>query len=111
MDHNKRRYDREPVAVPCKISYEDDSRNSAQASIINLSSGGVMLAAEQGFIANERVSITLDDGYDSLLFEFAEILVGTVRWSQATKDEGQDVYHVGVALERELPHKIFLTEQ
>lgn len=111
MNQNKRRFEREPVTVPCKISYEDDSRNSAKASIINLSSGGVMLAAEQGFIANERVSISLDDDYDSLLFEFAEILNGTVRWSQASMCEGRHVYHVGVALEQELTRRIFLTEQ
>ena len=61
MDQNKRRWDREPITVPCKISYEGDSRNSAPGSIINLSPGGVMLATEQGFIANERVAITLED--------------------------------------------------
>lgn len=111
MDHNKRRWDREPISVPCKISYEDDTRNSAMGSIINLSPGGVMLATEQGFVANERVAITLEDEYDSLLFEFAEILVGTVRWSQSTPHVGQNLYHVGVALEHELPRRILLTEQ
>lgn len=111
MDRNKRRWDREPISVPCRISYEDDTRNSAEGSIINLSPGGVMLATEQGFIANERVAITLEDEYDSLLFEFAEILVGTVRWSQTAPRSGRSVYHVGVALERELPRRILLTEQ
>lgn len=111
MDQNKRRWDREPITVPCKISYEGDTRNSAPGSIINLSPGGVMLSTEQGFIANERVAITLEDEYDALLFEFAEILVGTVRWSQSTTSLGQSVYHVGVALERELPRRMELTEQ
>jgi len=111
MDQNKRRWDREPISVPCKISYEDDTRNSAVGSIINLSPGGVMLATEQGFIANERVAITLEDEYDSLLFEFAEILIGTVRWSQSTATPGQGLYHVGIALERELPRRMLLTEQ
>jgi|GEM_PF-1999811 hypothetical protein len=111
MDHNKRRFDREPVAVPCTVSSKDDADNSAPARIINLSEGGVMLAAEQGFMANERVSIVLEDGYDTLLFEFAEILTGTVRWSQAMAGAGQKSYHVGVALERALPHRIVLTEQ
>lgn len=111
MAHNKRHFDREPVAVPCTVSYQDDIHNTARARIINLSAGGVMLAAEQGFMANERVSIALEDGYDALLFEFAEILTGTVRWSQAMTDAGQRVYHVGVALERALPHRIVLTEQ
>lgn len=111
MQHNKRRWDREPISVPCTISYEDDTRNSAAGNIINLSPGGVMLATEQGFIANERVAITLEDEYDSLLFEFAEILVGTVRWSQSTTRSGQSLYHVGVALETELPRRMILTEQ
>jgi hypothetical protein len=111
MDQNKRRWDREPITVPCKICYEGDTRNSALGSIINLSPGGVMLATEQGFIANERVAITLEDEYDALLFEFAEILIGTVRWSQSTTSSGQNVYHVGIALERELPHRMVLTEQ
>lgn len=111
MDQNKRRWDREPITVPCKISYEGDTRNSTPGSIINLSPGGVMLSTEQGFIANERVAITLEDEYDALLFEFAEILVGTVRWSQSTTSLGQSVYHVGVALERELPRRMELTEQ
>ena len=111
MSQNKRRWEREPITVPCKISYEGDTRNSAQGSIINLSPGGVMLATEQGFIANERVAITLEDEYDALLFEFAEILIGTVRWSQSTSASGQHVYHVGVALERDLPHRMALTEQ
>ncbi len=110
MSQNKRRWDREPITVPCKISYEDDTRNSAPGSIINLSQGGVMLATQQGFIANERVAITLEDEYDALLFEFAEILVGTVRWSQSTISSGQSVYHVGVALERALPRRMLLTE-
>ncbi|MDP3429938.1 MAG: PilZ domain-containing protein [Desulfomicrobium sp.] len=111
MTQNNRRWDREPISVPCKISYEDDTRNSAEGSIINLSPGGVMLSTEQGFIANERVAITLEDEYDSLLFEFAEILIGTVRWSQSTATAGLGLYHVGIALERELPRRMLLTEQ
>jgi hypothetical protein len=111
MNSNQRRWDREPISVPCRISYEDDTPNSAAGSIINLSPGGVMLATQQGFIANERVAITLEDEYDALLFEFAEILVGTVRWSQSATHSGQNVYHVGVALERELPRRMLLTEQ
>lgn len=109
MEHNKRRFDREPVAVPCTVSTSDDSRGPTRARIVNLSKGGVMLTAEQGFVANERVSITLEDEYDALLFEFAETLTGTVRWSQA--GAGNSVYHVGVKLERELPHRLVLTEQ
>jgi len=111
MHHDQRRFDRTPVAVPCTICYQNDSQNPAQAQIINLSPGGIMLASEQGFITNQRVAITLDDGTDSLLFEFAEILTGTVRWSQAVKMNGLYIYHVGVALERELPPRIILTEQ
>jgi hypothetical protein len=111
MAHNKRRFDREPVAVPCTVSSRHNADNSAPARILNLSEGGVMLAAEQGFMTNERVTIALEDGYDALLFEFAETLTGTVRWSQAMTGAGHKLYHVGVALERELPHRIMLTEQ
>ena len=111
MNRDQRRWDREPITVPCKISYEGDTRNWAEGSIINLSPGGVMLATQQGFIANERVSIALEDEYDALLFEFAEILVGTVRWSQSTTASGPHAYHVGVALERSLPRRMLLTEQ
>lgn len=111
MNQNQRRWDREPITVPCKISYEGDTRNTAEGSIINLSPGGVMLATQQGFIANERVAITLEDEYDALLFEFAEILIGTVRWSQSTTASGPHAYHIGVALERSLPRRMALTEQ
>lgn len=110
MVHDKRRFDRRPVAVPCIIRDQDDTHNGAQARIINLSPGGVMLASEQGFITNQRVSITLEDGTDSLLFEFVEILTGTVRWSHVVTDSDRRLYHVGVALERELPRRIMLTE-
>jgi hypothetical protein len=108
---NNRRWERQPVEVPCTISYAGEHPNTAPASIVNLSPGGLMLASEQGFIANERVSIVLDDGYDALLFEFAEIMNGTVRWSQATQLGGRNVYHIGIALEAELPKRIILTEQ
>lgn len=109
MTGNKRRWERQPVEVPCTVSYSCGIPNPARASIVNLSPGGLMLAAEQSFIANERVSITLEDGNDSLLFEFAETMRGTVRWSQATG--GRGLYHVGIALEAELPTRILLTEQ
>ena len=108
---NKRRWERQPVEVPCTVSYAGDSPSPARASIVNLSAGGLMLASEQGFIANERVFITLEDGNDALLFEFAEIMRGTVRWSQATRNGHRNIYHIGVALEAELPQRIFLTEQ
>ena len=111
MNRDQRRWDREPITVPCKISYEGDTRNWAEGSIVNLSPGGVMLATQQGFIANERVAISLEDEYDALLFEFAEILVGTVRWSQSTTASGPHAYHIGVALERALPRRMLLTEQ
>lgn len=109
MTGNNRRWERQPVEVPCTISYSHGIPNPARASIVNLSPGGLMLATEQSFIANERVSITLEDGNDSLLFEFAETMRGTVRWSQATA--GRGIYHVGIALEAELPTRILLTEQ
>ncbi len=108
---NNRRWERQPVEVPCTVSYAGEHPNPAPASIVNLSPGGLMLASEQGFIANERVAITLNDGYDALLFEFAEIMRGTVRWSQATHRDGRNVYHIGIALEADLPRRIFLTEQ
>jgi len=111
MNNNQRRWDREPVTVPCTVSYEGDKRNSARASILNLSAGGLMISAEQGFIANERVSIALEEDTDALLFEFAEIMTGTVRWSQALEEGQGTVYHIGIALERKLPHRIVLTEQ
>jgi hypothetical protein len=111
MDRNNRRWERHPVEVPCTISYADGIPNPARASIVNLSPGGLMLAAEQCFIANERVSIVLEDGNDALLFEFSDTMRGTVRWSQAAGNPGRSLYHVGVALEAELPKRIFLTEQ
>ncbi len=111
MTGNNRRWERQPVEVPCTISYADGIPNPSRASIVNLSPGGLMLSAEQSFIANERVSITLEDGNDSLLFEFAETMRGTVRWSQAAAKAGRALYHVGIALEAELPTRILLTEQ
>ena len=108
---NKRRWERQPVEVPCTVCYAGEHPNAARASIVNLSTGGLMLAAEQAFIANERVFITMEDGNDALLFEFAETMRGTVRWSQATRQGQRSVYHIGVALEAELPQRIFLTEQ
>jgi hypothetical protein len=111
MTRNNRRWERQAFEVPCKVSYANGIATETPASIVNLSPGGVMLASEQAFIANERVSIELEDGFDALLFEFADTLTGTVRWSQATRSGGRDAYHVGVAFERELPHKIILTEQ
>jgi hypothetical protein len=108
---NKRRWERQPVEVPCTVIYAGGHASPARASIVNLSAGGLMLASEQGFIANERVLITLEDDYDSLLFDFAETMRGTVRWSQAANSGKQGGYHVGIALEAELPQKIFLTEQ
>ena len=111
MASNNRRWERQAFAVPCKVSYTNGIANQTQASIVNLSPGGVMLASEQAFIANERVPIELEDGFDALLFEFADTMTGTVRWSQATRGGGQDAFHVGVAFEQELPHKIILTEQ
>ena len=111
MTGNNRRWARQPVEVQCTVSYADGIPNPARASIVNLSPGGLMLAAEQNFIANERVSITLEDDYDALLFEFAETMRGTVRWSQAAVNAGRGIYHVGIALEAELPKRIVLTEQ
>lgn len=109
MDRNNRRWERHSVYVPCTVTYADGLPSPARASIVNLSPGGLMLAAEQCFIANERVSITLEDDNDSLLFEFAETMRGTVRWSQAAG--GLGLYHVGIALEAELPRRLVLTEQ
>jgi hypothetical protein len=111
MSHDKRRWKRHPVEVPCTVNYIEGLPNPARASIVNLSTGGLMLAAEQGFIANERVSIILEDDNDALLFEFAATMLGIVRWSQAAVDGGQDIYHIGIALEADLPKRIILTEQ
>jgi len=108
MNSDNRRWKRHPVEVPCTVNYDDGLPNPTRASIVNMSTGGLMLASEQGFIANERVSITLDDDYDALLFEFAAT---TVRWSQAASNERHDVFHVGIALEADLPRRILLTEQ
>ena len=110
MNRNNRRWERQSVHVPCTVTYADGLPNPARASIVNLSPGGLMLAADQSFIANERVSITLEVGNVSLLFEFAETMRGTVRWSQAAGG-GPGLYHVGVALEAELPRRLLLTEQ
>ena len=108
---NKRRWERQPVEVPCTVSYAGDHPHPARANIVNMSTGGLMLSAEQAFIANERVFISLEDGNDALLFEFAETMRGTVRWSQATRNGHRNVYHIGIALDAELPQRIFLTEQ
>lgn len=98
------------MTVPCTISCLDESSISSSAQILNLSQGGIMLVAEQCFIPNHRVEVVLQDGADSLLFEYSEVLHGTVRWSQQSTDHGITTYHVGVALEQTLPRRIHLTE-
>lgn len=70
-----------------------------------------MLAAEQGFIPNQKVAIALNEEQDSLLFEFVDMLTGTVRWSQACPESKHKTYHVGIAFDGELPQRIILTEQ
>lgn len=108
---DNRHWNREPVTVPCTVRYEEDHRSSAPANIVNLSTGGVMIESEQGFIANERISISLDDDNDSLLFELSATLTGSVRWSQSVKSGDRNFYHIGIAFTRELPNRILLTEQ
>ena len=111
MNRDNRRWKRHSVEVPCTVNYDDGIPNPTRASIVNMSTGGLMLASEQGFVANERVSITLDDDYDALLFEFAATMRGTVRWSQAASNDRHGIFHVGIALEADLPSRIHLTEQ
>lgn len=108
---NKRRWERQSIAVPCTVSYIDEKSATARANIVNLSAGGVMLASDQSFIPNQRVTIALDDEQDCLLFELADILTGFVRWSQMTIEDGRNQYRVGIALERELKKRIKMTEQ
>lgn len=110
MESNLRRWAREPVEVPCTISYVEDAQNASPARIINLSPGGLMLESDQGFIPDQRVSIALHEEQDTLLFEFAEVLTGIVRWSQPDDSSGRNQYRIGVALERHLVRRIRLTE-
>lgn len=108
---DKRTSLREPVTVPCMVTYVEDTRNTSRACVLNLSDGGLMLGAEQGFLPNQKVAITLEQGYDSMLFEFADVLTGTVRWSQHVEDASQHSYHIGIAFDKKLPHRLKLTEQ
>lgn len=108
---NKRRWERQSVAVPCTVSYIDEQTAAARADIVNLSVGGIMLTSDQSFIPNQRVTIALEEEQDCLLFEFADILTGFVRWSQMTVENGRNRYQVGIALEQKLKKRIKMTEQ
>lgn len=110
MTSNKRQWAREDVTVPCQIGYIEDNRHPSRACVLNLSQGGIMLSTEEGFVPNQRVAITLDQDYDSLLFDFADILTGVVRWSQVIPDNARFPYQVGVSFDQELPHRLHLTE-
>lgn len=111
MGMEKRLYPREPVTVPCMVTYMEDARNTSRANVLNLSEGGLMLGAEQAFLPNQKVAITLEQGYDTLLFEFVDVLTGTVLWSQPVGDGTQHTFHIGVVFDKKLPHRLSLTEQ
>lgn len=105
-----RRWNREAVAVPCRIAALDQTDNPAHGRILNLSPGGLLLRTDRCFPPNQRVLITLNHDHDVILFEFSGTLTGTVRWSQAAAAHSPHSFHVGVAFEHVLPSLLILTE-
>ncbi len=111
MTADKRQWTREDVAVPCLVGAVEEARDPSRGYILNLSQGGVMLSTEEGFAPNQRVTITLDQDYDALLFEFADILTGVVRWTQTIPSNPRFPYQLGIAFDRDLPPRLHLIEQ
>ncbi|NLW82540.1 MAG: PilZ domain-containing protein [Desulfovibrionales bacterium] len=110
MNGNRRHWPRQQVSVPCLVDTPENGEGASSARILNICPGGVMLEADQAFMPGQRLTIVLEHGPDALLFESMGVMTGFVRWNQIADPENPSHYHVGVALERDLPRRIFMTE-